>query len=399
MGKISTDKNSSGKYSEVTGEKIKKKRLGRLKKEHKKQEKLDKQETKKFNKRKKKVDKKLNKKTDVVMVESKTISQNELSFVNEDVNSEALKNIGAEKKQEGVQEVLIVRKTERGKPKTKAAKVRSFMSYVLVGFAAIFFGYIAGNFYIANVLNKVNYDFSEASLRDDGQAIYQTIVGSGKSLDKFSASELFVAAEYNLGVQENYYATTLGAIQPSIGSKQDIWGYKKKTGNIYECESASKGMMSLAEKYFYDTTTQTATIYKASKVSTSGCSYPSSPTWTMSLNEYRDEYGTSPDAPCVPYVISSKTVIEGTDSVKSIGGGKYQVSFSLTKDSSVMNYVKQVKHMSGLKDYPVFKNIIITAIIDSDLKFTYLRYDEAYSVMYFGVMATCSGFVESNVTY
>jgi len=158
-------------------------------------------------------------------------------------------------------------------------------------------------------------------------------------------------------------------------------------------------MLALAEKYFYDTQTQKATIYKASKVGDKTTSYPESPTWEMDLEAYKKEYGTNPDAPAVPYIVSSKTVLVGTESVSSLGGDKYQISFKLTTDSSVINYVKQVKHMSGLQGYPTFKVINVTAVIDSSLRFVSLRFDEAYTVMYFGVMATCSGYVESEFTY
>ncbi len=401
MEELSTENQKKNKYSLVTGEKIKTKKIRKLKKEHKKQDKLDKIEEKKFNKRKKKVDKKLNK-NNAITVEAKTVSNNGLVLNDEvnKVNLETVDNINVQKVKEQGREVLIVRKSERGKPKTLRSKVRNLLSYVLVGFVAIFFGYLAGNFYVANVLNNVDYSaFSEDVLRDDAKVVYETIIASGKSLDKVSAGELFVASEYVLNNQDNYYATTVGAIQPSIGSKQDIWGYKKKTGNIYECESASKGMLSLAEKYYYDIEAKSAQIYKASKISSGSTTYPENATWNMTYDEYKEEYGTSPDAPCVPYIISSQTIVEGTEAVTSMGGGKYKISFSLTNDSSVINYVKQVKHMSGLESYPTFKVINVTAIIDSDMKFTYIRYDEAYTVMYFGVMATCSGYVENNFTY
>ncbi|MBQ3047804.1 MAG: hypothetical protein IJD48_02185, partial [Clostridia bacterium] len=297
MEEVSNEKTK--KYSLVTGEKIKKKRVSKLKKEHKKKTKEALHEEKKFSKRKKKVDKKLNKQS--VTIESKTISGDASSLVNE----EAVKELSATVvKEEPRREVLVVRKTEKGKPVTKKRKFMNLLSYALVGFVAIFFGYISGNFYVANYLNKVDYGaFSEESLKDDAKSVYE-LVYSRNIMDS-TAGELFVASEYVLNNQESYYATTNGAIQPSIGSKQDIWGYKKKTGNIFECESASKGMLALAEKYFYDSVSKKATIFKASKVGDKTTSYPENPTWEMELDAYKEEYGTSPDAPAIPYIISS----------------------------------------------------------------------------------------------
>lgn len=374
MEEISNEKPQ--KYSLVTGEKIKNKSVKKLKKQHKVKDKKESIDEKKFNKRKKKIIRKLTKK------------------------SKGENNKTQLKQDEKAEEVLIIRKAEQGKPKSFGRKFMNLLSYALVGIVAVFFGYASGNFYVANVLNKVDYSaFSEESLRDDNMAIYQTIISSNKAIETQDAGELFMAAEYLLNNQENYYSNTVGAIQPSIGSTQSIWGYKKKAGNIIEGENASKGMMSLAEYYSYDLTTKTASIYKATKVSTGSVTYPSDPTWIMNYEDYRAEYGTAPDAPVVPYIISSKTILEGTSKVENIGGGKYKLTFSLTTDSSVINYIKQVKHMSGLADYPVFKQINVTAIIDKNLKFSTVRYDEAYTVMYFGVMATCSGFVENTITY
>lgn len=387
------------KYSLVTGEKIKNKKLRKLKKEHKKQAKEDEIIDKKDARKKRKIDRKLNGKKEKITVESKTISSVNDGKIN-DVNKEILQDESVEKKQEQRQEVLVVRRAEKGRVATKRGKVKSFISYALVGFVAVFFGYICGNFYIVNVLNKVDYGaFTESSLRDDNKYVYENILASNKGFLNTPAGELFMAGEYVLSTQDSYYASTLGAIQPSIGSKQDVWGYKKKTGNIIEVESASKGMLAIAEKYFYDTETKTAKIHKASKVNINGCSYLENPTWEMNLESFKKEYGASPDMPAIPYIISSKTVLAGTENVKDLGSGKYQLTFKLTTDSSVINYIKQVKHMSGLQDYPTFKVINVTAIIDKDFKFTYLRFDESYSVVYFGVMASCTGFVESEFTY
>lgn len=387
------------KRSLVTGEKIKHKSVKKIKKEHKEKNKLRQKEQKVLDKKIKKMDKKFTKQE--VLVESKTLSDSELELnvKSDEVNQESLNENVLVKKNEEQEKVLIVRRVE-GKPVSKKRKFLNLVSFALVGFVAIFFGYMAGNFYIANVLNKVDYGaFSEEALRDDGAAMYSDIKTSGKAFDQYKAVELFVGAEYMLGTQVNYYADIEGSIQPSIGSTQVIWGYKSKKDNMFECENVSKGMVSVAEKYTWDVTAQTAKIYSASKISADTAEYPADPTWTMNLEEYRNEYGTAPDSPCVPYIISTKTYLVGSDKVTKLANGNYQLTFQLATDSSVINYVKQMKHMAGLPDYPSFKSIYVTATIDSDLKLVSLRYDESYTVMYFGVMATCTGFVSYDFTY
>ena len=82
--------------------------------------------------------------------------------------------------------------------------------------------------------------------------------------------------------------------------------------------------------------------------------------------------------------------------VYSIIAGIGQKGFS---KNYYINYVKQVKHMSGLSGYPTFKQINVTAVIDSDLRFISLRFDEAYTVMYAGVAANCTGYVNLAFSY
>ena len=388
------------KRSAVTGEKIKRKSIRKIKKEHKEREKEAKKEQKSLDKKILKMDKKFDKQK--VMVSSTTLSDvsEEYNFADDNVNTNAVdKKYQVVQESEPKEKVLIVRRVEKGKPNTPKRKFLNLLSFVLVGVVAVVFGYMAGNLYVANS-NKVDYSsFKEETLRDDASSIFNEIKTSGKALDQYSAVQLFVGAEYMLGTQVNYYADVKGAIQPSIGSMQSIWGYKSKQDNIYDCEQVSKGMVSVAEKYTYDVNTQTANVYKASKIGSSTAEYPTNPTWVMDLEKYREEYGSAPDSPCVPYIVSSKTYIEGTDSVKKQADGTYQITFQLKTDASVINYIKQMKHMAGLPDYPSFKTIYITATVDADLKLQYLRYDESYSVMYFGVMASCTGFVEYNITY
>lgn len=389
------------KYSLVTGEKIKNKSVKRLKREHKAKDKKSQVESKKLEKQKKKVEKKLSK--HAPSAQSVTLSKTNLESEGDkqrvdEFDTEQLVEGGDNNGEQ--QKVLIVRKTEKGNPVSLKRKVLNFISYALVGIIAVFFGYFAGNFYVANVLNKVDYSaFSESSLRDDGASVYSQIISSGRTPDRCSAVELFVAGEYLLGQQNAYRAEVNGEVQPSIGSTQSVWGYKSKNGSVFEVENVSKGMLSVAEYSIYNADSGLAEIYAASKITNTSAEYPTTPTSVMTYEEYRKEYGASPESPCVPYIVSSKTVVSGTESVTSRGDGTYQISFALATDSSVINYIKQVKHMSGLKDYPTFRSIIVTAIIDSDLRLSYIRYDESYTVVYFGVMATCVAWLENTITY
>ena len=376
--------NGSSKYSAVTGQKLENKSLKKLKKEHKIAQKEEKKANKKLKRKQKKIDKKLADKKEVV------------------IQDDPAKDADNESKKTVQNKILIVRKTEKGKPVTRKKKILNLLSYALVGVFAIIFGYFGGNFYYANFMDKVDYSqFDTGNLRDDEQAVYSS-VKARLTPDRSTAIQLFVAAEYQLKLTENYHATVSGEVQPSIGSKQLVSGKKGRNGDEVYMENISKGMMSIAEKYSYSITNKSADIYHADGnaiVDMSTVNYSGSPTWVMSEEEYLAEYGVSPDNPCVPYIISSKTYIPGTDSVTSLGDGTFEIKFNLVKDASVVNYVKQIKHMSGLSSYPTFKWISVKAVIDSDFRFVSLYYEENYTVTYFGVPANCDGWLKLEITY
>jgi len=372
------------KYSYVTGEKKKNKSLRKIKKEHKLQEKAQRLEEKKLAKKQKKLEKKLKKDEGKIESVSTTLSRETKSLQSDEVK----------------EKVLIVRRSAQTKPMTKTRKFLNFFSYVLVGVFAVGFGYMGGNFYYANYMNVVDYSkFSEATLRDDGAAVYNSVKSKSPSL--VSAIEAFVAAEYNLSQTLNYTTKTTGSVQPSIGSLQTVRGNKARVGNMFYGENYSKGMLAIAEKFEYNADTDEIKIYRAegSAVGVDSAKFPDAPTSLYNEQSYRAEYGTSPSMGVISYIVSSKTYIAGSDSVKPIAGGKYQLKFSLSNDSSVVNYVKQVKHISGLPSYPTFKSITVTAVIDSSYRFESLVFDETYSVVYFGVPATCVGHVEEQISY
>lgn len=381
----------TSKYSLVTGEKIKKKTIKKIKKEHARNGRKEEKDNKKLNKKIKKVDRKLK-------VEP---SEKDLTDA-------------APSEKTNQTKVLIVRKQDNEVPVTPKRKVLNLLSYLLVGIVAVFFGYFAGNFYVANYMNKVDYSaFSEAGLMADAKQVYLDFIKSTKnpygykdSEGQFRASDIFLATEYVMGTLDYYRADIEGQIQPSIGSAQKVWGYKTKNQNIYSYENLSVGMLSVGEKVVYDSTKQQAEVYPTTKLSLDNVQYKDTPN-VLSLEEYRQEYGTNPTVPFDPYIINrAKTVLPGTEVVSQQSNNLYQLDFFLTTDSSVINYIKQVKHMSGLKDYPTFKSVHVTAVVEynpsdvgKELKFVSIKFDESYTVIYVGVVANCSGYVMNTFSY
>lgn len=367
------------------------KSVRKIKREHRQTIKVEKKKIKKLAKGQRHIAKKIGEK-----IERKQPLSTE--SLNQTINEFEKQSINAQNGKTKQQKVLIVRKSKE-KPMSKKRKVLNFISYVLVGIIAIGFGYIGGNFYYSNYMDQPTYDFDVSELRDNGEEVYNRIVGQNVASQK--AIDIIVASEYVLSQTQKYEGNVVGSIQPSIGSEQTVRGTKGRNGNVFYVENYSKGMLAIAEKYEYNTEQDLAIVYHAEggDVKVDSANFPSSPSATYTKQQYADEYGTAPDSVMVPYIISSKTYIEGTESVKSLGDGKYQVTMSLSNDKAVTEYVKQMKHMSGLANYPKFSKIVVSFVVDSSYRILSLRYDESYSVTYFGVPAKCVGWLEVEISY
>ena len=376
----------------------KEKSVRRIKKEHKISDKEDKKEAKKLAKVSKHLAKKYGKaeSSDENKKDGAETQNGELNeFEKQSINTASGKT-----KQD---KVLIVRKVHKGKPLTMKRKILNLISYALVGVIAIAFGYIAGNFYYANCMDQPNYNFNTSELRDNGEEIYNRLQTTKNTVGiaRQNPVEIVVAAEYLMSITTKYKGSVVGAVQPSIGSQQTVRGTKGRDGNHFYVENYSKGMLSIAEKYDYYADTDKAEVFRVEggAVKTDSADFGTTPKWTFNKAGFIKEYGTAPDSLMIPYVISSKTYIEGSDTVTALGGGKFQVKMALTNDKAVADYAKQVKHMSGLANYPRFERVTVSFVIDSDYRIVSLRYDETYKVTYFGVPATCVGWLEVNIEY
>ena len=379
----------------VPVKKHKEKSVRKIIKKHKINEKEEKKETQKPAK----TQKHLAKKFGAVSNGNKKTDNSDLQ--NEELNEFKRQSINASSGKTKQDKVLIVRKKKDEKPMTMKRKILNWISYALVGIIAIGFGYIGGNFYYANYMNQPNYNFDSSELRDNGEEIYNRLATDGKTPDRENAVEVIVAADYLLSKTTKYTGSVIGAVQPSIGSQQTVRGTKGRDGNHFYVENYSKGMLSVAEKYDYYADTDKAEVFRVEggAVKTDTADFGTNPTWTFNKESFIAEYGTSPDSLMIPYTISSKTYIVGSESVTPLGGGKYQVKMSLTNDKAVSDYAKQVKHMSGLANYPRFERVTVSFVVDTSYRILSFRYDESYTVTYFGVPAKCVGWLEVSIEY
>lgn len=380
---------------EVVSTKRKSKSVRRIKKEHKETKKEEKKKVKKLSKKQKHIAKKFGEKQ-LTKVPSDVFSD---AFVDGEPNEFEKKSIDVSSGKTKQEKVLIVRKTKE--PVTRKRKILNLLSYALVGIFALGFGYVAGNFYFANYMNKPNYNFNTAELKytdAEKEEIYNRI--STKAIATQNPIEIIAGAEYLLSQQQKYIGNVVGSVKPSISSAQTVRGVKGRDGNHFYVENYSKGILPIAEKYDYYSDTDTALVYRVEGkgVSIDSANFKDTPTWTFNKESFSEEYGISPTGMIIPYIISPQTVISGTETIESVGDGKYRVSMQLLKDKSVVEYVKQVKHMSGFSDYPNFKSVRVSFVLDSSYRILSVRYDETYSVIY-GLVVDCVAWLSIDISY
>lgn len=380
---------------EVASTERKGKSVRKIKKEHKETSKEEKKKVKKLSKKQKHMAKKYGEKQRVR--QPKDVFSDVM--VDDEPNEFEKKSIDVLSGKTKQEKVLIVRKTKE--PMTRKRKVLNFLSYALVGVFALGFGYVAGNFYFANYMNKPNYDFNTTELKytqAEMEEIYNRI--STKPIATQNPIDIIVGAEYLLSKQNKYVGNVVGSVKPSIGSAQTVRGVKGRDGNHFYVENYSNGILPIAEKYDYYSDTDVVSVYRVegSGVSIDSANFKNTPTWTFNKESFSAEYGLAPDSLIVPYIITPQTVILGTEKVEKLDGEKVRVSMQLLKDKSVVEYVKQVKHMSGFSDYPNFKSVNVSFVLDSSYRILSVRYDETYSVIY-GLVVDCVAWLNIDMNY
>ena len=301
---------------------------------------------------------------------------------------------------------LIGKKPEAVKPKSNAKKFVDIISYGFVVFLAAVIGFLAGNMYIDYKFAKT-YDYNEEDYIFTETQV-ASIVSSNTDASRTNSLYAYIVAMENFKSCEHFVVETpddTSYTQPNIASRQSIYAKRVRNGNNYSYESVSMGLLSVAE-LVTSTDDENFDVFVASSVpSLKESVYPSSPSVSYSLAEFRAEYGTHPLV-FSPYVVSDKTIHPsyGGNAIQtgfgtSDGNGNYSFTLRLDTEYSVMNYVKQMRHMSGLGSFPTFDYVTLEFTIDSSFNFVRFKATEEYTLKYFGVPAHCHGELELLFTY
>ncbi len=294
------------------------------------------------------------------------------------------------------------KKQKEQKPLTKSQKKKrlafQIVAMIMVVVVGAIGGFFAGSFYISSKY-RAEYNFSEAQYRDNVEVVLKQTINNPNEYKRpnegVGAINAFVTAEYVLSQKNTYQVNSNGTIQPSIGSKQSVYAYRYKKDNVTYLENISVGMLSVAERLIYKD--NVINRVEGKSIQTTNADWTGAIS-TFSYDQFKEINGNAIDNP-IAYVVSSKTATVETNNPKELGGGLYQFKLVLSTDTSVMNYVKQMKRTSGLSSYPKFESVVLTFTIDEDYNFIEITAEESYTVVYFGVPAFCSGSLTQRFNY
>lgn len=241
-------------------------------------------------------------------------------------------------------------------------------------------GWIVGDMIVAKLDVYDPNAYSSSTLKDSEETI---LTWKSKSIENLTAGQVFAVAEYNLNNCTYFSMTTKGVDGKEKGviansvAPQDFWGYRYRDGDVGYFDYNSAGIMP---------------VMKTTKFNYTGGTYTcidgvSGEEKQMTPEEYLETVGCDATKP-IDYIVSSKTVL--TEEANEKTGNCYTYTITIDAKKSVSNYVKKMKYMSGLGDYPKFDSIEMKFVVDDNLNFLSIEVHEQYRVNY-GITVGCTG--------
>ena len=237
-------------------------------------------------------------------------------------------------------------------------------------------GIVYTKFFMAKTVDysDVNADSLYINM-DNLLAKYEDVKKAGTPYDEALTSyELVNIAYHNYTTYENSRSFTIGSAVAAIVD-QSIRGCSIKEGNKYFEESLSKSNMVGVAARMYQKEDTSIDLHRGEVIDATTATWGNEH-YEYTFDEFTADFGKTPSTPLI-YIVSKKTVLSGTDKVEKTDNG-YKVSMSLHPKKSVINYVKQMKSISNLYDYPAFNNVDLVFHIDNDLLIKQLDINESY---------------------
>lgn len=306
------------------------------------------------------------------------------TIVNEE--NDDLKVCGEENELDDFALIEQEEKNNKSSKKERKAKIKKLVSLIIPSIAII--SGIAVGLYFGNQFFSTKYDpnaFDQNSLEDDQTVLMKRFdnLNSKNNSSLINYSDYFKPYELvNIGYNKyisnsNNYSISIGEVTPQGMSKQTVRNITIKNNNSYFCESISKGIMSIAKRFVQDS--DSIDVYKGSEVKVNSATYSLDKFDHYSIEGFEDKFGRTYARPTC-YIISSKTVLSSNSEI--LNNNFYKVTLSLDIEKSVVRYVKQMKSVSDLSSYPIFKKIDISYILDEKLNLVESEVNEDYIVNY-----------------
>ena len=274
--------------------------------------------------------------------------------------------------------------------------VAVFMWIVIVAIASVG-GYVVGDFVIAKLDGYDPNSISVTDLKDSDEDIARWRM---KGVASLSAAQVFVVAEANLNACTYYSMTTMGYNNEEHGivknsfKDQDVWGYRYRNGDTGYFNYYSTGIIPVIMQTRYNYSGGNFFTYDGT-LNDDGTTTWNDEALERTADEYAEAMGTLAYYP-IDYIVTTKTVI--AQSSDGVNGDNYSYTISLSPKKSVANYVKKMKTMSGLPDYPSFQTIEMKFTVDKNMNFQSIAIKEEYKVNY-GMTVTCTGTLKYVFSY
>lgn len=253
---------------------------------------------------------------------------------------------------------------------------RTIISLVIVIVLASITGYFGAQFYIDKFMIEVQaVTESEDRVRDDIDKVLRE--NSGKSPSEISPKDNFIIAEHYLNKQTSVKKITSGTVTAS-GIKQGLYAEKIFDGSEYYSMKISSGLVSLATRLYYKNGAETVDYFNGTDIKDTTATFPAEPTKVLTLEEYKQMYG-SPMTYFINYVVSSNTVLS-EEYLGQTENGNYKFKLNLDTAFSVMNYSYELKTTAGSSKLPKFESIELTFEIDGNFNLLRVDIKESYQV-------------------
>lgn len=248
-------------------------------------------------------------------------------------------------------------------------------------------GYFLGNAIISKVYMSVDYGkFDEINLRNTDEEIDEW---ESKKYSELQPYQIFVVAERKLKSHKYYSITGAGVIKNSF-KNQDVKIKFYKNDDEFYSSNKTTGFINSVTAYF--SKGDNVSSYKGTPKSDGSVTWKSKNSYNV--KEFREVYGNDVDN-FLYYIVSTKTIVEE----EFIGrvGKNYKYLLKLTKDSSIINYVKQMSYVSGI-DLPVFNSVAFEFTVDENFNLLNVVTHDVYVVNYVALV-TCEGSSDLTFTY